>query len=334
MIVEALRWLHAFRGLPYLHTPTVPPDTRGVIGFRVDSDYGTRRDVVSLRDALHGAGAATTWFVHVEAHIGWLDLFRSFDGDEIALHCMRHQTYRTFEENRANLSAGLEALRRAGFDPHGFAAPNGIWNVELANAVEDLGFAYASEFSIGYDDLPFRPWLASRFSNVLQVPVHPVCLGSFIRARASDDDVRRYFSDVVDRGGARREPVFLYGHPGHGRFDLLADEIEHALALGLTPMTMGAFASWWRRRSGVVFEATIDATTLAVRWKGGSEDVGLELERDGQLCVIGGGSAEHNLDTVTWRRPLCEEPEQRRTVHRPLRAWRQSLEDFNARVGR
>lgn len=333
LVSASLRWLHHRRQLPYLHTPSLPIEHQGVIGFRVDSDDGTRKQVVDMRRALQQAGTATTWFLHVEAHADWLELFTRFDGDEIALHCMRHRTFRTHEENRANLAAGLSALRRVGIEPRGIAAPNGFWNPELARAVEDLGFDYSSEFSLGFDDLPFHPWLHTRFSTLLQVPIHPICLGSFIRAKGTDDDIRRYFSNVVDRGAARQEPVFLYGHPGHERFDLIADEVEHACSRGLAPMTMGAYAAWWKRRVGVRFEGRLDGEDLSIIWKQGDEKVGLITERDGDHAILPGGSMRHDLGKVEWRGALCAPPRQLPGKRPGVSGWRQSLEDFNTRMG-
>lgn len=333
LVHAALRWLHHRRRLPFIHAPSLPREHDGVIGFRVDSDYGTRKEIVEMRNRLHDAGAATTWFLHVEAHADWLDLFTTFDGDEIGLHCMRHRTYGTYEENKANLSAGLSLMRAACLEPRGCAAPNGFWNIELARAVHDLGFEYASEFSLDFDDLPFNPWMHDLFSPLLEIPIHPICVGSFLRAKGSDDDMRRYFSEVVDRGVARREPVILYGHPGHGKYDLIADDIEHAIATGCAPMTMGDVARWWKRRSAIRFEGTIEGESVSVRWKGGDEEIGLEIEHNGRRASIDGGDGRHLLGQLDWKTPPRTTQAQRPGRRPGLLGWRQSLEDFNARIG-
>lgn len=333
LVHAALRWLHHRRRLPFLHAPSLPREHDGVFGYRVDTDYGTRGEIVAMRRILHAAGATVTWFLHVEAHADWLDLFATFDGDEIGLHCMRHRTYGTYEENRANLSAGLSLMRGAGLDPRGCAAPNGFWNIELARAVQDLGFEYASEFSLDFDDLPFHPWMRDLFSPLLQIPIHPICVGSFIRAKGSDDDMRGYFSDVVDRGAARREPVIFYGHPGHGKYDLIADDIEHAIATGLSPMTMGALARWWRKRSAIRFEGFLEGDDVSIRWKNGEKTIGLEIEHDGRRASVEGGDGRHRLEDLGWKtaRPVTRI---QRPGKRPgLLGWRQSIEDFNARIG-
>ncbi len=336
IVANALRWLHTSRDIPWLHRPNVPDGDQGIFCYRIDSDYGTERQVSDLYEAAHDAGGRLTWFLHVEAHADWLDRFGRFSGDEIALHCFRHRSYSGYDENHANIAEATSLLKAAGFAPTGYAGPNGFWSRGLARAVDDLGYDYASEFSLAYDDLPFHPWLRDRYALALQVPIHPICIGSFVRAKGTASQMKNYFRDVIDRAIGRREAPILYHHPGHEMFDVTADSIAYARSRGLRPATMGEYASWWRRRSQVRYEAFFDGETISIQWRHHDDAVRLVVERGDNCEASLDGHSEWHLGRLNWR-PMPSIPGRptelghtRRRIN-PL-LWRQGLEDFNARI--
>jgi hypothetical protein len=146
-------------------------------------------------------------------------------------------------------------LARVGIEPVGFAAPEGRWNPGLDRVLEALGYAYSSDFSVGYDDLPFFPWRDGRFSRVLQIPVHPICEGLFLDAGTEDvaSVVGSYLAGVVGAKVASGEPAFVYGHPERrlGRMPgVLAALAETVVGQGLLwRTTLTGFARWWTWRA-------------------------------------------------------------------------------------
>jgi hypothetical protein len=154
----------------------------------------------------------------------------------------------------------------AGLAPEGFAAPYGIWNIALAAAVDDIGFTYSSEFSYAYDALPFFPATPVRQFSTLQVPVHPVCLGSLRRVGYAEPQMQKYMTAVINRKLSRREPLFFYHHPR----DRFVGALDHLFSVlqerSESNMTMGEFARWWKKRLRVRFEADEHAgTDITVR---------------------------------------------------------------------
>lgn len=335
---RGLRWLHEMRGLPYIHRWHFPDRLPGIFAYRIDSDYGTRDQVLALHEAAVRHAVPMTWFVHVEAHREYLDLFRKMerDGAEIGVHCFRHRTFRSFEENEANIAEASHLLRGLGLGIDGYAAPNGFWNESLAAAIEHHGFAYSSEFSLDYDNLPFHPWARGAFMHALQVPAHPICIGSFLRAKGSDESMKRYFRWIIDRRMQEHEPAILYHHPGHEKVDVMEDSFRHARERGLRAITMGEYAAWWRRRGAVRCELSYRDGMIATRYREHDRSVRLALRGgDGSIGFLGEEGEEHRdaIEMIPAPARSVEMPDDIARARRfnPI-LLRHGIEDFNARA--
>ena len=121
--------------------------------------------------------------------------------------------------------------------------------------MEGLGYAYSSDFHLGYDDYPFFPWVGDRFSRVMQVPVHPICEGLFLDAGCDDPGViAAHLVGVVRANVLSGEPAFVYGHPERrlGRFPQVVSQLARAVGSmdRVWRVTLTAFARWslWRMR--------------------------------------------------------------------------------------
>ncbi len=336
-IVERLIcWLHAERGIPYVRAWRFPGKSPSVFCYRIDSDYGTADQIDGLYETAHRNGISMSWFLHVEAHREWLSRFRNFQDQEIGVHCYRHKTFRSYDANYGNIAEARSLLADIGLSCVGFAAPNGFWNVELARAVEDLGFGYASEFSLDYDDLPFFPWLRHRFSDVLQVPVHPVCIGSLVRAKASTDQMKEYFRSTARMKLGRNEPVIFYHHPGHEHYDVMDDTFAYIRELGIPNMTMGDYARWWNGRSRAVRTIWYEERTLSVTSTGDDPSVRLCADLpDGRRGFIE-PNGDFREEEIAWQMPAPQTEKLPNDLHiargPSLRLIQHSIEDFNSRM--
>jgi len=193
LVANCLRFLLGHKDLPYVHLAAVPGGLsphgdcpqNSTFAFRVDTDFGPRRDLEAVARLADRVGMKFSWYVNIGAHRAHLDLFADLarQGHDIQLHCMRHTVYPDYKRNLENFRQGKDAMVEAGIVPVGVVAPFGEWNPNLNRALEELGFEYSSEFCLAYDDLPFRPVVDGRLSKVLQVPVHPICLGRLVAAR-------------------------------------------------------------------------------------------------------------------------------------------------------
>ena len=272
LVETLLRALYRERGLPYARKRPFPGEAPSIAAFRIDTDYGERDQIGRLYEISVLGGLPFTWFLHTDGHIGWLDRFSRFEVGEIALHCARHKTFRSREENAENIARARDAMRRAGLpEPIGYAAPNGLWNHGLAEAIDEARFLYSSEFSLAFDMLPFRPPLHPSkrinhfFYNALQIPIHPVSVGNLARVGISDEEMKTYYRGVIARKIAQEQPLIFYHHPTHERYEVIEDLVAASLQTGALPMTFAEYALWWDKR---------DAARVSLR-----------LEADGRLCL-------------------------------------------------
>jgi hypothetical protein len=191
----------------------------------------------------------------------------------------------------------------AGILPVGVVAPYGEWNPNLNRALERLGFEYSSEFCLAYDDLPFRPVVGGRLSKVLQVPVHPVCLGRLSAARASEAQMAAYFRSIVDLQVARQEPCFLYDHPERiAQFsDLLADVLQYGKERCGSVTTMTEFARWWQRRERFEWSARVSDGRLEVEAKRTESDLAVAIDMDGRFALLPAAAGTWPLSELEWR---------------------------------
>ncbi len=262
MAVQALlRELHLRRGVPFARKRFFPGTAPNIFCFRIDSDGASRQQVRTWCDIASRHAIPMSWYLHLERHRDWLDVLRDYPEQELGIHSVVHKTYTTFEENSRNIQQARSILDAEGISYTGYAAPYGTWNTGVAMAEEHHGFAYASEFSLSYDDVPFFPWVDTRFSPVLQVPIHPICLGSLGRVGMTEEQMNDYNRFVMQSKLCDGEPLVLYDHPLHPYTDALDAMFGYVDTLGIPAMSFAEYAAWWKRRAHARF---------SVRWANGA----------------------------------------------------------------
>ena len=305
LVANCLRFLSARKGLPYVHLASVPGTTPSVFALRVDTDFGPRRDLEAVARLADRVGMKFSWYVNVGAHAAHLDFFADLAhrGHDIQLHCLHHTVYPDYQRNLENFKQGKAAMSAAGIAPVGVVAPFGEWNPNLNRALERLGFEYSSEFCLAYDDLPFRPIVAGRLSKVLQVPVHPICLGRLVAARANAAQMATYFRSVIDLQVARREPCFLYDHPERiAQFsDVLADVLQYGKERCGSVTTLTEFVRWWQRRERYDWSARFSKNGLEIQAEAGGDDLLVTVERDDSYATLPAGAGRYPLTALKWQ---------------------------------
>ncbi|CAN5916131.1 hypothetical protein BH23PLA1_BH23PLA1_15740 [soil metagenome] len=231
-----------------------PHPFRSAFNLRVDLDEPIPEDYFRFAAARDPLADCTTHFVSTHAYGGEGAVLRDLRHYDTQSHGHFHHVYRNAGANRRNLRRAHDILVAAGIEPVGFAAPSGRWNAGLDRAIEELGYEYSSDFQVGYDDVPFFPWLGDRFSKVLQVPIHPVCEGLFLEAGIGDPRrIAEHLVSVLRAKVDAGEPAFLYGHPE--RRLAWMPEVLKTLSRELNSYeliwraTLTEFARWWHWRS-------------------------------------------------------------------------------------
>ncbi len=252
-IVVRLRDVVARNGGVWARLAYFPAPYRSAFNLRVDLDESAPDDYFAFARAREPIEDATTHFVSTAAYGDHEDVLADLRPLDTHSHGHHHLLYREREANRVNLRRAYELLASSGIEGRGFAAPHGRWNVGLNDELEALGCPFSSEFQVGYDDLPFFPWVGDRRSTVLQVAVHPICEGLFSDAGARDAEaVTNHLVSVIRAKIAAGEPAFVYGHPERrlGRFPEVVAAIAEAVVD--EPLTwrvgLDAFVRWWRWR--------------------------------------------------------------------------------------
>jgi hypothetical protein len=243
----------ACRGV-WLRLASFPYPYRSAFHFRVDLDEQAPEDYHPFALTRSLLEDCCTHFVCTHAYENEPEVLRDLHRYDTQSHGHFHHVYRDARANLSNLERADRVLRDAGFAPRGFAAPHGRWSPGLDDGLEALGYEYSSDFQLDYDNLPFFPWKAGRFSKVLQIPVHPVCEGLFLEAGLRDGtSVADYLRRVVEAKFREGEPAFIYGHP-EGRLAKMPEILIAIQRLLLKQslvwrVTMSEMARWWRWRA-------------------------------------------------------------------------------------
>lgn len=329
--------LHSLRGLPFATRWRFPNNAPTIFCYRIDSDYGTQAQINQLHHISQSYQLPITWFLHTQAHEGWLGRFAEFEGDELGVHCYRHRTFRGYRDNLDNIRHAIELLNQQGIYPDGFAAPNGFWNPGLADAIAECGFLYSSEFSLGYDDLPFHPWCSWRGEfGLLQVPIHPVSPGNFRRVGATTSQMIKHYHNTFRAKLTAAEPIIFYDHPTHERWDVTEAIFEYVRQHHIPAMTMGEYAAWWLQRSKLRVRAnihddllTVETQTLESQYP--TNDVRISIEHQREKGALLPANVAVHLNSIHWDRAIFPPQAQQSIPAANFKMLFHSVEDFLTR---
>jgi peptidoglycan/xylan/chitin deacetylase (PgdA/CDA1 family) len=287
LLSKSLEILHHRRSLPYAHLWYYPRDDESAFLFRVDTDKATEADIDNLYELALKHRVPMTWFIDAKCQEDGMGVFKRMQNQELGLHCYDHRVFKNFELNKRNLEKGVGVLRASGIEAKGFAAPFGRWNRSLAQAVRELGFDYSSEFSYDYDNLPSNPVFDEGVSEVWQVPVHPICVGSLKRQGYNDAKMIQYFEFVMRHRLASREPIGLYHHPKDGNHRVLEHIFNFVDSHRIRSMKFKDFLEWWKKRTLLVPALSVDGTTLHMKGTLKDEEIHVRISKgDGTEAFV------------------------------------------------
>lgn len=282
----ALEYLHHGRGIPFASLSQFPANAVNVFAFRIDTDNGTPEEIDELYRISSESEVPFTWFVDAGSHRSWLGRYAEMERQEIGLHCFDHRIYLDAAKDEENIRRGLSVMNESGLAPSSFAAPFGFWSPDLGRAIDRAGFRYSSEFAWAYDSLPHYPVTRGGRYATMQIPVHPIAIGSMRRSGFTPAQMSQYFRDVVAQKLSRREPLFFYHHPGHRQWDVVRDLCDHLRTSGARPVTLGEYAAWWSTRRALRPSFRFDGDSVFTSVEGvapgaGACDVSVCISRKG-----------------------------------------------------
>ena len=299
-VIDRLRARVEEAGGIWLRVAAVPFPYRAAFSFRFDHDEFVASDFDGVMDAIRGHEHATTHFVCGSTHEGQVEALARLRGLDVGSHGYWHHTYADQGANQRNIARGIEALRGRGIEPSGFAAPHGRYHDSLPKILGSLGVSHSSEFGLAYDDWPFF----EQDARVLQIPIHPICLGIFLEAAAAggvasrDEQTRaaeavaNHLCRVAETKYQGGEPIFLYGHPDRrlGRHTQVLQRV-FATVDGFAAVwktNYSQFARWWRRRAEVRVRAYRAESEIVVLAEGLPPDfrVAVEVARGDHVAPL------------------------------------------------
>lgn len=306
LVHAAFELLHDERGIPYCHLWYYPEGANNVFALRVDSDFGTEGEVETLYRFAEDNSTKLNWYLHVQAHDRWLPKFQAMHGHEIGVHCYEHALLRSTSAARDDIAKAKYLLDENGISASGFAAPFGEWNGKLGSVLQEFGFLYSSEFSYDYDNFPSFPLIDKNISSVLQVPFHPICIGSFNRLKASEREMIEYFEFVVNMKHANHEPLFFYHHPRDGHHAVLNHLMEFSKT-NLSPnILVRDFVRWWKERIATKYSLELLGNRLRVSGSSSPKQV-LRLSK-GNFEALVPFATDIDLSGVKWKEKMLAAP--------------------------
>ncbi|MFO7651409.1 MAG: hypothetical protein R6X13_08760 [bacterium] len=303
LIGNCLRGLLDRLGLPYVRLSPFPLGCRGLGALRVDTDEAIGAALDPMVDLARRLNLTFTWFINTSLMLGKTALPDALtDGrQDVQLHCYRHRAYSDYRRALSDIKTGLQYLAAADVRPSGYAAPYGEWSPGLQRAICDAGLDYSSEFGFAYDDLPVWPILGVDESRALQVPVHPICIGSLRRARATSEQMKQYYGELIQHRFARREPCLLYDHPASRQAGVLGTVLEDLRQTCGRWTTLTEYASWFRLRQRFAYTAEASPKRLSLVAGNVAERAEVIVEREGRETWVELADSDLDLQALNWQ---------------------------------
>lgn len=299
LVCNSIEYLFHSKKLPFVHLWYFPNELKSIFSFRIDTDYGNKEQITELYKLSLKHKIPFTWFVDVKSQMDWVDDFAKMTDQEIGVHCYEHNVYDSYAENYKNIRTALDVLKEVGMSPNGFASPYGKWNSGLAQAIRDHNFNYSSEFSYDYDNLPSNTLLFENPYAVLQIPVHPICIGSLRRQGFSGKEMIQYFHDQIDKKLILNDPIIFYHHPTHNHLEVIENILNYVKDKNLTAMRMNDHAAWWKKRSNVRLNISVNENRLNIVGDNISDDVQLRITTPQRKEAIVRLSEDIDLSKIT-----------------------------------
>jgi hypothetical protein len=332
LVFRCLKFLHDKRELPLVQKWRFPLDWQNFFMFRVDTDFCSAQQAKALYEVCNKNKIRGTWFADTVSQETLEQVYAKMPDQEIALHCRRHLVFPDYETNKENIENGLNDLKKADISVTGFAAPFGDWNKPLARVLAEKGFLYSSEFTLGYDDLPFYPIVNKRISPVLQIPIHPMSTGRMHRSHFAESEMWDYYKSHINDCLKNNHPILLYHHPSHGYLNVFDRIFKYINQKKINSLTYQEYARWWQTRTNCEIDVTSIGSKLTTKSINLPEDVYVRICRKDKFAFAK-PEIIIDLEKLDWQKFSFPKPKKHLERTRKWH-WRDALYNYESRKGK
>ena len=222
--------------------------------FRIDTDKSNSSNLVNLYNLLDKCNISANWNIDVESQKENLNIYKYFKNQNFGFHSNSHKIFKDKNKFENDFSTAMEFYKNNNFDVKSGAGIYGIWNENLNFQYEKEKFDYSSEFSLSYDSLPFFPTIENKFSKTLQIPIHPICIGSLKIAGYKENEIINYFTDYINKSVYLNQPFHIYHHPNNENLNVLEYIFIYLKKLDIKNISYNDFFTKWIKRNNSKFE--------------------------------------------------------------------------------
>ncbi len=269
VLYNVIKEAHRVLDIPLFTLSYYPKRERTVFMVRIDVDGVFKENVGYLSNVCVENGVKGSFFVNKDMCLKEKEYLKSIsDIHDIGNHGVVHNVFDTYEENYENIKNCESWVKeQVGVFKKMFIAPRGMYNDQLGQALLDNGYTFSSDFGYIIDGYPQFTLIDGKQSNLLQIPCNAFCVGRGViyyedmGKQITDEEIIKYYKDMIDEKIQTKEPIIIYGHPKEfgKRYHILDKVIKYLKEKDIKSLTMLEFEQWWRRRHEVEVEVVFNS---------------------------------------------------------------------------
>lgn len=252
-IVQLIFKVALYNGYAVRFAWMFPNAARGVINYRIDVDDRDGETVKKMLAQIEPYSWCSLYFTTCNFVEDPSPIkFVSERKMEVGSHAHHHFTYeKDAVSNGRNVKRSVGFLRSIGMNVSGYVTPSAKHFRGMRKLLKSNGLSYTSNFGMLFDMLPFEMWDKGTY---LEVPIHPLCPGNFIKGGKkcdiSDQEMLEHHMSTATELSNAFLPVFLYGHNNENpKYSFLPDFLRFLEAFpDHIKMTLGEYAVFWKER--------------------------------------------------------------------------------------
>ncbi len=276
-LIFIIKKMLAKKSLPFIRLAYFPKGYKNVFAFTIDGDGLLGEKTENLSRVAKEHNMPLSFYLSRQLS-GDEDIKTAFKIDkmhELCAHNDVHNMMDNLDENIESLERMEQWLKGHGIDIiKGFAAPRGMYNLNLGLALSKKGYLYSCDFGFAIDGLPFYPYHFGEQQGVLHLPVNGFNVERYSiyckevgKEMITETEVVEYMIKVIDEYTKINQPILFFSHPvifGNMIDKVFPRVIAHIESLPIQKTTITKYAKFWQRRDAVCYRAEIDGDKVII----------------------------------------------------------------------